>query len=251
MAKAIVNFNPGPAAVPREVLQIVQSELLDYRETGISILESSHRSPEYDEINEQTMALVRELLGLGEDYHVLFMTGGASTQFALIPLNFLNSGQVGAYIDTGTWSSKAFKECEIQGQAHIVFSSKDEGYRRVPRMDEIIIPENAAYVHMTSNNTIKGTQFHHIPDTGKVPLVCDMSSDIASMRRWSTKESGALGGDPGHHSRRFIGEGQRRLANHVYLQDICRKEVAVQHASGIWRLLHETGSGMDQGQGRA
>ncbi len=183
MAKAIVNFNPGPAAVPREVLQIVQSELLDYRETGISILESSHRSPEYDEINEQTMALVRELLGLGEDYHVLFMTGGASTQFALIPLNFLNSGQVGAYIDTGTWSSKAFKECEIQGQAHIVFSSKDEGYRRVPRMDEIIIPENAAYVHMTSNNTIKGTQFHHIPDTGKVPLVCDMSSDIASMRR--------------------------------------------------------------------
>lgn len=183
MVRKTINFNPGPAAVPVDVLEIVQNELLDYRGTGISILESSHRSPEYEEINDQTMALVHELFELGNDYQVLFMTGGASTQFALIPLNFLGSGQVGSYIDTGTWSSKALKECQIQGAAHVAFSSKGEDYRRVPKMDEIEYPANAAYVHMTSNNTIKGTQFHEIPDTGDVPLVCDMSSDIASRRR--------------------------------------------------------------------
>jgi phosphoserine aminotransferase len=182
MAKRAINYNAGPAGVPLEVLKIVQEELLDYRGTGISIMESSHRSAEYDEINEQAMALARELFGLGDDYHVLFMTGGASTQFALIPFNFLNPGQVGAYVDTGTWSTKALKECQIQGDMHLVYSSKDLDYRRVPRMDEIKIPGNAAYLHMTSNNTIKGTQFHEFPDTGDVPLVCDMSSDIASRQ---------------------------------------------------------------------
>lgn len=180
--RQIVNFNPGPAAVPLEVLQVVQNELLDYRESGMSILESSHRSPEYDEINESAISLVREILGLGEDHHVLFMTGGASTQFALIPMNFLPEGKVGAYVDTGTWSSKALKECQIQGSAQVVFSSKEIDYRRVPVPDEISVPENAAYLHLTSNNTIKGTQYHRFPDTGDVPLICDMSSDIASRR---------------------------------------------------------------------
>lgn len=182
MTKRAINFNPGPAAVPLEVLKIVQEELLDYRGTGISILESSHRAPEYEEINDRTMALVRELLGLGNDYHVLFMTGGASTQFALVPMNFLRPGQVGAYVDTGEWPSKAMKECRLFGEAHAAFSSKAEGYRRVPRMEEITHPKNAAYVHICSNNTIEGTQFHEFPDTGDVPLVCDMSSDIASRR---------------------------------------------------------------------
>ncbi|MFO8011272.1 MAG: 3-phosphoserine/phosphohydroxythreonine transaminase [Dehalococcoidia bacterium] len=183
MTRRTINFNPGPAAVPTEVLKIVKDELLDYRGTGISILASSHRSPEYDEINDQAMALVREILGLGNNYHVLFMTGGASTQFALVPLNFLNEGQVGAYVDTGTWSTKAIKECRVLGQSHEAFSSKNEEYRRIPEMNEISYPANSAYLHITSNNTIKGTQYHEIPDTGDVPLVCDMSSDIASLRR--------------------------------------------------------------------
>ncbi len=182
MTKRAINFNPGPAAVPLEVLKIVQEELLDYRGTGISILESSHRAPEYEEINDTTIALVRELFGLGEEYHVLFMTGGASTQFALVPMNFLTPGQVGVYVDTGEWPSKAMKECQIFGEAYVAFSSKSEGYRRVPRMDEIKYPRNAAYVHICSNNTIEGTQFHEFPDTGEIPLVCDMSSDIASRR---------------------------------------------------------------------
>ena len=180
MANRVFNFNPGPAAIPLDVLKIIQDELLDYRGTGMSIMESSHRAAEFDEINETTMALVRELMGLDEKYHVLFMTGGASTQFALIPMNFLNEGQVGAYVDTGSWSAKAIKECQIQGEMHLAASSKEESYRRIPKPEEINIPDNAAYLHFTSNNTIKGTQWHWLPNAGNTPLVCDMSSDIMS-----------------------------------------------------------------------
>jgi len=180
MADRVFNFNPGPSTLPLDVLKIVQGELLDYRGTGMSIMESSHRSPEYDEINESAMALVRELLGLDEKYHVLFMTGGASSQFALIPMNFLGESQVGAYVDTGSWSSKAIKECQILGKVHLAGSSKDAGYKFIPRPDDISYPDNSAYLHITSNNTIKGTQYHQWPDTGDVPLICDMSSDIAS-----------------------------------------------------------------------
>ncbi len=182
MAKKTINFNAGPSIVPQDVLKIVHNELFDYRGTGISILESSHRSSEYDEINDKAMALVHELFGLGDNYQVLFMTGGASTQFALIPMNFLNTGQVGSYVDTGTWGTKALQECQIQGETHIAFSSKEFDYKRVPGMDEISYPQNSAFLHMTSNNTIKGTQSHQFPDTGKTPLICDMSSDIASRQ---------------------------------------------------------------------
>lgn len=180
MASKIVNFNPGPAAVPPEVLSIVQRELFDYRGTGISILESSHRAKEYEEINDRAIALVREIFGLGNNYQVLFMGGGASTQFALVPLNLLKTGQLGAYIDTGEFAFKAWKECQIQGGDHLVFSSKDVHYRRVPRISEIQCPSTAAYLHLCSNNTIEGTQFHEFPETGSLPLICDMSSDIAS-----------------------------------------------------------------------
>jgi len=137
----VINFNAGPAAVSAEVLSKVHEELFDYRGTGISILESSHRSPEYDEINEQCMALTRELFGLSEDYHVLFVTGGASSQFALIPMNFLGENQVGAYIDTGTWSTKAYQECQKIGQTKVVYSGKEIDYSKVPAPNKIIIPE--------------------------------------------------------------------------------------------------------------
>ena len=182
-----VNFNAGPAAVPFDVLKKVRDELLDYKGTGISIMESSHRAAEYDEINESCMALARELFGLGDNYHVLFMTGGASSQFALVPMNFLGANQVGAYVDTGTWSTKAYKECNIVGKADVVWSGKEINYARVPKPSEIKIPSNAAYLHMTSNNTIKGTQFFDWPNTGKTPLICDMSSDIASRQLDFTK----------------------------------------------------------------
>jgi phosphoserine aminotransferase len=177
-----VNFNPGPAAMPLEVLKTVQAELLDYQGSGLSVLESSHRSKEFEAINDRTIALVREVLGLGEDYHVLFVGGGASTQFALIPLNFVGDGQTAAYVDTGSFAAKAMQECQQVSRVHVAFSSKDEKYRRMPAMSEITYPEDAAYLHLCSNNTIEGTQFWEFPNTGSVPLVADMSSDIASRR---------------------------------------------------------------------
>lgn len=182
MANRVFNFNPGPSTLPLDVLKIVQEELLDYRGTGMSIMESSHRSPEFDEINNTAMALFHEVLGLNDDYHVLFVGGGASTQFAMIPMNFLNPGQKAAYVDTGTWSSKAIKEGKLLGEVHLAASSKDAEYTFIPKVSDIQYPADAAYLHITSNNTIKGTQYHEFPDTGKVPLICDMSSDIASRQ---------------------------------------------------------------------
>lgn len=182
MVKRNVNFNPGPAALPLEVLKIVQEELLDYRGSGMSILESSHRAGEFEDINEQAMALVRELLGLGSDYHVLFLGGGASTQFALVPMNFIPEGGSAAYVDTGEFAAKALKEGQIVARAHVAFSSKEEKYRRVPKMSEIRYPDDVAYLHICSNNTIEGTQFREFPETGRIPLVADMSSDIASRQ---------------------------------------------------------------------
>ena len=187
MAKRVFNFNPGPAALPLEVLKTIQEELLDYRGTGMSILESSQRGAEYEDINNQAMALARELFGLDENYKVLFMTGGASTQFALVPMNFIGDGQVGAYVDTGSWSSKAIKEAEIEGKMHLAASSKSAKYAFIPKMSDIKVPGNAAYLHITTNNTIFGTQYQEFPDPGAVPLVADMSSDIASRRLDFTK----------------------------------------------------------------
>jgi len=182
MVKRNVNFNPGPAALPLDVLKIVQGELLDYQDSGMSILESSHRGKEFEAVNDQAIALVHELLGLGTDYQVLFLGGGASTQFALIPMNFIGDGQMAAYVDTGEFASKALKECQTVAKAHVAFSSREEKYRRLPEMSEIKYPEDVAYLHICSNNTIEGTQFQEFPDTGKVPLVADMSSDIASQQ---------------------------------------------------------------------
>lgn len=183
MTNRVFNFNPGPSTLPLEVLETIQGEFLDYRGTGMSIMESSHRSPEFDEINEQAMALVREIFGLGENYHVLFLTGGASQQFFQIPMNFLAGGKTGVYIDTGTWSAKAIKEAEIVAKAHVAFSGKDGDYKHIPTDDELDIPADAEYVHVTTNNTIKGTQFHREVDAKGLPLIADMSSDIGSMRR--------------------------------------------------------------------
>ena len=180
MSKRVFNFNPGPSTLPLEVLKKVQAELLDFQNTGMSVMEISHRSPEYDKVHNDAIALVKELMGLDDSYKVLFVGGGASTQFAYIPMNFLSKDKVGAYVDTGTWSTKAIKEADNLGQFQLAGSSKDKGYTFIPEADEIDHHENAAYLHITTNNTIKGTQYHYIPDTGKVPLIADMSSDILS-----------------------------------------------------------------------
>lgn len=180
MANRVFNFNPGPSTLPLDVLKKVQAELLDFQNTGMSIMEISHRSPEYDKVHNDAIALTKELMGLDDSYKVLFVGGGASTQFAYIPFNFLPKGKVGAYVDTGTWSSKAIKEADKLGQSYFAGSSKESGYTFIPSQNEIDLPIDAAYLHITTNNTIKGTQYHWVPETGNVPLIADMSSDILS-----------------------------------------------------------------------
>lgn len=180
MANRVFNFNPGPSTLPLDVLKKVQAELLDFQDTGMSIMEISHRSPEYDKVHNDAIALVKGLMGLDDSYKVLFVGGGASTQFAYIPMNFMPKGKVGAYVDTGTWSIKAIKEAENLGGYHLAGSSKDEGYTFIPKANEIDLPKDAAYLHITTNNTIKGTQYHYVPETGNIPLIADMSSDILS-----------------------------------------------------------------------
>jgi phosphoserine aminotransferase len=177
MTRAI-NFNAGPATLPLEALETARDELLDFEGTGMSILEHSHRAKAYARVHEETKALFHELLDLPKSHRLLFMQGGASAQFALVPMNLLGAGSAD-YIDTGTWASKAFKEAKIVGNARLAGTGKvGDKYTRVPTQAELELDPNAAYLHMCSNNTIMGTQFHAYPETGDVPLVCDMSSDF-------------------------------------------------------------------------
>jgi phosphoserine aminotransferase len=185
--KRIQNFNAGPSAIPLEVLQTAQQELLDYKGTGMSVMEISHRTKEYDEINDGAMALVHELFGLGENYKVLFMQDDAFSQFSIVPMNLLSAGKTAAYVDTGVWADKAIKEAKKVGNVSVIASSKADKYAYIPKISDIKTPQDAAYLHVTSNNTIFGTQFDQFPDPGSVPMVCDMSSDIASRRRDFTR----------------------------------------------------------------
>jgi phosphoserine aminotransferase len=174
------NFNAGPAALPLSVLEKAKAEMIDFEGTGMSVMEMSHRSPAYDKIHNEAIALLKELLGIPEDYHVLFLQGGASTQFAMLPMNFLGQGQKAGYIITGSWSEKAIKEAKMIGETYEVASTKATNHNRIPAFDELKIEPDSAYIHLTSNNTIFGTQWASFPDTGDIPLVADMSSDILS-----------------------------------------------------------------------
>jgi phosphoserine aminotransferase len=176
----ILNFNAGPAMLPPPVLEQVQAELRDYQGRGLSIMEMSHRSAEYEAVNAQAEAAFKRLLGVGDGYRVLFLQGGASTQFAMLPLNFLPPGGSADYLLTGAWAEKAYEEAAALGQARAAASTRAEGYRRVPHPDEIHLGPNSAYVHLTSNETIQGIQWPEFPDVGDRPLVADMSSDILS-----------------------------------------------------------------------
>jgi phosphoserine aminotransferase len=178
-AKRIHNFNAGPAALPLPVLEEIQASLLNYGGSGMSVTEISHRSKWFDEIINDAIARTKRLLKLSDDHRVLFLQGGASLQFCMVPMNFLTDGQTADYVDTGTWSTKAVKEAQIlKKNVRVIASSADKNYTYIPK--EIPFDPQAAYVHITSNNTIKGTQWQQFPDTGSVPLVADMSSDIMS-----------------------------------------------------------------------
>jgi phosphoserine aminotransferase len=176
----IYNFNAGPAILPASVLEHAQHELRDYQGRGMSILEMSHRSSEYEAINAEAAERLKRLLGVGDDYHVLFLQGGASLQFAMLPLNFLPPDASADYLITGAWAEKAYEEALRVGQARQAASTAANGYRSVPSQADIVLDPHAAYVHITSNETIQGVQWHTWPDVGDRPLVADMSSDILS-----------------------------------------------------------------------
>jgi phosphoserine aminotransferase len=175
----VYNFSAGPATLPVEVLEEAQRELVDYAGSGMSIMESSHRGKEYSAIHEEAIANTHELLGVGDDYAVLFLQGGASTQFAMLPMNLLGEGQTADYTNSGAWAAKAIKEAKLIGNVNIAAECGDEIPTRVPREDELKLTPGAAYVHVTSNETISGAQWKTFPKT-EAPLVADMSSDILS-----------------------------------------------------------------------
>jgi len=170
------NFGAGPCILPQEVFKQASQAILDFKD-GLSILEISHRTPEFEAVVAESVKLVKELLNVPEGYSVLFLQGGASLQFAMVPMNLLSEGQTAAYLETGVWANKAIKEVKNFGTANIVASSKEANFTYIPK--DYSIPEDSAYFHFTSNNTIYGTELFTVPVT-KVPIVCDMSSDIMS-----------------------------------------------------------------------
>ncbi|WP_449539310.1 3-phosphoserine/phosphohydroxythreonine transaminase [Ferdinandcohnia sp. Marseille-Q9671] len=174
------NFNAGPSALPKEVLDRAQSELVNFKGTGMSVMELSHRSKEYDMVHEQAISDLRSLMHIPDDYHVLFLQGGASLQFSMIPMNFLAPESTADYILTGSWSQKALEEAQQFGDTNVIASSKEEKYNFIPNIDTNKHSANSSYVHITSNNTIYGTQWERYPTFTDVPLIADMSSDILS-----------------------------------------------------------------------
>ena len=176
----IFNFSAGPAILPLEVLEQAQQDLLSLPGVGMSILEVSHRSKAFEDILAGCEADLRTLAGIPDGYHVLFLQGGASLQFSMVPMNILTQGSSADYVVTGAWSQKAVKEAKRVGGVKIAASTEGENFTRVPQQRELTLDPNAAYVHYTTNNTIFGTEFHYVPDTGGVPLVADASSDIFS-----------------------------------------------------------------------
>jgi len=175
----IYNFNAGPAALPESVLEEIRDSFLNFDGSGMSITEVSHRSKWFDDVINDAVIRTKRLLKLDNRFHVLFIQGGASLQFCMIPMNFLADGQSADYVDTGTWASKAIKEARLQNKSFkVIASSEDKNYSYIP--ENIQLSADARYVHLTSNNTIKGTQWASFPETGGVPLVADMSSDIMS-----------------------------------------------------------------------
>ncbi len=174
----IHNFNAGPSVLPREVFEEASQAVLDFNGTGLSILEIGHRTNLFQPVMEEARSLVKELMNLDGDHEVLLLHGGATTQFMQVPMNLLNENELSSYTDTGTWSAKAIKEARLFGHVEVAASSKDKGYTYIPK--DFLVSPTASYLHITTNETIAGTQWQTIPYDCGVPLVADMSSDILS-----------------------------------------------------------------------
>lgn len=176
----VFNFSAGPAALPADVLAIAAKDMLDWHGCGTSVMEMSHRGKEFVSIYEKAVADLKTLMAIPDNYKILFLQGGASSQFAMVPLNLLGDKDSADYINTGSWSKKAIKEAKRYCKVNVAASSEDTNFNRIPKQDELKLNPDAAYVHITSNNTIFGSEYHYVPETGDVPLVTDASSHILS-----------------------------------------------------------------------
>jgi phosphoserine aminotransferase len=176
----IYNFSAGPAMLPEEVLKEAAEEMLDYRGCGMSVMEMSHRSKVYQQIIDEAEADLRKLVGIPENYKVLFLQGGATLQFGMIPMNLMTINKKADFINTGVWTKKASQDAKLFGEVRVIASSEDKKFSYIPSMKNLPINEDADYVYMCDNNTIYGTKFKEYPDTGKIPLICDMSSCFLS-----------------------------------------------------------------------
>ena len=177
----VYNFSAGPAVLPEAVLEKTQAELLDYQGTGMSVMEMSHRSKAFDDIIKKAEADLRRLMEIPDNYKVLFLQGGASTQFAMVPLNLYSTHKKADYVNTGSWSKKAIAEAKKYGQVNVVASSEDQTFNYIPELKAEMFDPEADYFHITTNNTIYGTTYPELPPVGDIPLVADMSSNILSQ----------------------------------------------------------------------
>ncbi|HNR68680.1 MAG TPA: 3-phosphoserine/phosphohydroxythreonine transaminase [bacterium] len=178
----VYNFNPGPCTLPLSALEKCQAEFLDFHGTGMSIVEASHRSKDYEAVHNDAQKLLRTLMNIPDDYQIIFLGGGASLQFCMVPMNFIPAGRSADYVITGAWAKKAYKEAALVAKAHIAASSEADHYTYIPKAESYDRDPQAAYLHVTSNNTIYGTEWQSYPDFGTTPVVVDMSSDILSRR---------------------------------------------------------------------
>ena len=178
--KRVYNFSAGPSMLPLEVLEKAQKEFVCYGDTGMSVMEMSHRSKDFEQIIQHAEASLRELMHIPDNYKVLFLQGGGSTQFAMIPLNLMNKNNKADFVKTGQWAKKAIQEAERYGNVHVVASSEDATFNYIPELDPSTFDKDADYFYITLNNTIYGTRYTTLPDTGNVPLVADASSNILS-----------------------------------------------------------------------
>lgn len=180
MEKRIYNFSAGPGVLPEEVLLEAQRDFYSYKGEGLSVMEMSHRSKTYGDIITEAEKNLRALLNIGDDYAVMFLQGGATLQFSMVPLNIMPPNNKADYINTGAWSKKAIKEAKRVGEVNVAATSEDSNFNYIPKQDVLNLTPDASYVHFTSNNTIFGTEFKTEPEVGSIPLVCDASSDILS-----------------------------------------------------------------------
>lgn len=219
----VYNYSAGPAALPEEVLEKAAAEMLDYSGSGMSVMELSHRSAQFEQIIERAEASLRQLMRIPADYSVLFLQGGASLQFAMVPMNLMGRTGKADYINTGNWSVKAIAEAKLFGEAHVAASSADRKHTYIPA--DIELSPDAAYLHITSNNTLEGTRFAKLPDPGDLPLVADMSSEILS-REIDVDQFGLI----------YAG-AQKNIGPAGTTIVIMRTDLAGQHAPGTPTML--------------